>query len=350
METRMRIAWIAALALALPSATASAQERASESGLQFRLNPTKPPGPRSPVIIFLHGTGGGIQPWGAWEDEARKRGYIVVVPQSTGFGDEKAGNRSGDQLRRWAEVDLPKIVSLAREVHRTHNGDPKRTYIGGFSNGAFHAMEYGLRNPDVFSAVLCLGGGCNVHALSDSTKRMGAYIVHGTADNSVPYDAGKRAAEQLEKHGLDVVFKTKDGKGHETFPEEAKGFFDWVGKFQRTFTPGGLGWETDLDAALAKSKETGSLVWAWCWGAADAKSPAAEYFEMMLLVDEQVAAHDAVRVQIDRGDVDRAKSLGVTKPTLAILDGDGKVLKRFDKPLPREQLLASIKSLEKKRK
>ncbi len=328
--------------LALLLVLALLQDKTSESGLKFSANPSKPSAKRAPVMIFLHGTGGQAGVFGKWAAEARNRGYIVVLPQSTGVGDEKAGNRSGDKLPRWADVDEPKVVSLAREIQRTLNGDPKRTYIAGYSNGAFHAVQYGLGHPDVFSAVLCIGGGCNLGSLPEESKRLGAYVIHGTADTSVPFDAASRAAEQLKQHGLTVEFKKYEGRGHDLFDEESKAFFDWLPKFVRPYTPGTIPWEADL----SKAREKGGRLIAWFYSDKDKASELADGFETDVLRSPEFAdlGKEFTLVKIDR-DSESAKPFGIKKPTLAVIEGE-KILRKFETPADPKALAAAIRKIK----
>ena len=328
--------------LALFALLLLSQDKTSEGGLKYSVNPSKPGPKKAPLIILLHGTGGNAGVFGGWAGEARKRGYIVVMPQSTGTGDAKSGNTNGDKMPRWADVDETKIVSLAREIQRTMNGDPKRTYLGGYSNGAFHAVQYALKHPDVFSGLLCIGGGCNIAALSDDTKRLGAYIIHGTSDNSVPFDAGQRASEQLKKHGLEVVFRKFDGRGHDIFDEEAKAFFDWLPKFVRPYQPGAIAWEEDL----AKAREKGGRIVAWFWSAKDVKSELADTFEMDVLGAPEFVelGRDVTLVKIDR-DSEGAKSFGIRKPTLALIEGE-KILKKYEAPADPRAIVAAIRKVK----
>jgi phospholipase/carboxylesterase len=317
-------------------------KKTSESGLEYTVNGPKPGAKKSPVMIFLHGTGGNAGVWGTWAAEARKRNYVVVLPQSSGVGDRKAGNTNGDNLPRWADVDIPKVVSLARQIQREWGGDPRRTYIGGYSNGGFYAMEIGLRHPEVFSAILCVGGGANLSP-GEGTKHLGAYIIHGTADNSVPFDVGKQAADKLKNAGLEVVFREYKGRGHDIFDEEAKAFFDWLPKFARPYTPG-AGASGTLEEALKSAAEKQTLVWAWFWSKKDDKSAVAEAFELDLLTDPAVAelAKSYVLVKVER----ETNDLKITKPTLAVLSADGKILKRFEAPLAAAAFVAAVKKLK----
>jgi predicted esterase len=325
MKSLRSLAGAVALVIAFASPVLAQQSKkgksgriVSESGLEY-LFVGKGGAQKKPVFFFLHGTGGHPEVYAGtgWAGEGQKRGYIMIFPHSSGSGDAKAGNSGGDGTPRWADVDVPKLVALAREIQRTQNGDPKRTYIGGHSNGGFYACETALAHPEVFSAFLCIGGGANRGA-GDDNAAQGAYFVHGTNDRSVKFDVGRSSAERLRGKLKEVVFREYPNRGHDVFDEEAKALFDWLPKFSRRLVPGSVEAGTDLDAALARGK-----VLVYLYSARDADHPMAEYYEWELLPE----LRDAAVVKLDR---EQATEFKVTKPTLLILDGSKKVLHRFD--------------------
>jgi predicted esterase len=247
---------------------------------------------------------------------------MCVLPYSTGNGkdDPNSGYR-GDNSRRWAKVDIPKLVSLAREMQRKHGADPRRTFIAGYSNGGFYAFETGLRHPEVFSAILCIGGGCNVWDFSEEAKEVGCYIIHGTADKSVKFESGKQAAERLKKAGFrDVVFRDYPGRGHDIFTEEAPRFFPWLAKQKRVLVPGKtstIGWKEDLAAALEGEKK----VLAYFYSSRDGDSALVDFVQSELFRDkgfiEVSSAFTCVKVDRDADEI--AKELKVKRAMLALV-------------------------------
>ena len=131
------------------------------------------------------------------------------------------------------------------------------------------------------------------------------------------------------------------------FEEEAKEFFDWVPKFFRPYKPGSLRWNADYAKALESAKEKKSLVWAFFYSEGDDESQLAESLECDLLRDPEVEkfAEPYVCVKIDRDKDEIAKELKIAKPVVAILDSDGKVLKKFERALLPRQFIASVKKL-----
>jgi predicted esterase len=317
-------------------------EHRSESGLRYHLFGGG--GGRAPMIIFLHGTHGNASYWGGFATAARAKGYIAVLPYSTGDGSDDG--KSNDGVPRWGRVDVPKVASLARELQRTRGADPRRTHIAGFSNGAFYAFEIGLRHPEIFSSILCMGGGCGVRGFSDRAKSIGCYIVHGTQDTSVGFDAGRDSAERLRSAGFaDVVFVEKTGKGHVIFFDEIEPYFAWLAKQKRVTVPGAggaLAWETELGAP-------GRRTAVYLYSPRDGENALVEWLENELFVDPGLRelAGSCRWVKLDRtGAV--PEPLSGKRPGLFILetvDGKPKVVARFESVSSPKAVCDRLKSL-----
>lgn len=339
MRTLLMIATLALIA----SPQLHAQHRTSESGLEFRVNPAAAPKQRSPVVFLLHGRGGRIGHWGAWETHARSLGYIVVVPQSIGDGGGQPGVGKG---WGWGPVDMPKLAGLAREIQRTHNGDPTRTYVVGHSNGGFHACVAALQHPETFAAFCCIGGGNNVRSIGEAQKRVGAYFIHGTADTAVDFKWAKQGHAFLKEQGLKTELIVIEGGGHGRFTEKAPAFYTWVKAFSRPFTPGALDWPTGDQAALDAAKQSGKLTLVYFHAAKDQRSDAALGFERLLLADakvsEALAELGIARLKIDRDAGKEAKRLRVRSATLLLLH-KGRVRFKLTKLIPRDMLLARLR-------
>jgi predicted esterase len=327
------------------------QDRTSESGLSYRLTkPSSGGGARIPLIVMLHGTGGGRHVWGAWGAAATGRGYMICLPVSTGVGNPNSGNMNGDSLKRWDFVDHPKLLSLVQELIRKEGADPKRVYLAGFSNGAWNTSALGLANHEVFSAILVIGGGCPGQVWKEETKSMGVYILHGDRDNSVKVQNGRDMEKNLKAAGFsDVVYKEFPGRGHEMFEEEIKKFYEWLPKFFKKVRPGSnasLPWE-NRPPTLAEKK----LALLYFYSARDAGSPLTEYFETELLPSPAVV--DAARLvacaKLDReSESELAKELKVSGPAILVVDGARKVLAKWTAPVPAASFAEKIRSLSKK--
>ena len=204
--------------------------------LRYQLLLPGPNGRSAPLILMLHGTGGVRAVWRQWAAAAQSRGYIVCLPVSsgTGAGDPKSGNRRSDNAQRWAAVDVPKLVDLARQLAKTQGADPSRSYIFGYSNGAFYAQQTALQHPEVFAAVVSVGGGCNLYSFPPAARQVGVYMIHGTADQAVPLEIARQTRQRLLDAGFaEVILKEYPGRGHELFEAEIDAVFDWLPRFRK---------------------------------------------------------------------------------------------------------------------
>ncbi|MBI2922720.1 MAG: prolyl oligopeptidase family serine peptidase [Planctomycetes bacterium] len=344
----LRVLGIASL-LSCAAAPAAADGRkgkdpglVSEGGLKYVLHEPEKKSPRAaPLMVMLHGTGGGSEYFRTWIAGCRKRGYIVAVPESSGCGTPASGNTSGDTLKRWDAVDIPNVLGLVRELMNRHNVDRTRVAIMGFSNGAFYAARIGLGNPDLFQSVVCLAGGIGGRGWTDASRTMGVYVIHGTADTSVPVQQGRSLANDLKADGFkDVILKEFPGRGHETFPEESEAVLKWLDGQRKTFTPGAnvtLAWEE----AGAGRKQL-----LYLYSTADGNSDLAVNLEWGLFADPQVveAAKSFCCVKADReGHPEVSKLFPGKGAAVVLLDAAGKTLERFDRSIPPAEFAARLK-------
>jgi predicted esterase len=328
----------------------TAQDKTSESGLTYRLmKPQSPTGRKTPLMLFLHGTGGNRGLFGGWASEANRRGYLVCLPWSTGNGGY------GDNLKRWDKVDHPKIVGLVQELIKNENVDPRRVYVGGYSNGAGNTSAVGLANPEIFSGILVIGGwyaGLPYGKKLDEARKMGVYILHGDKDKSVPVDGAREMERALKGAGFsNVVYKEFPGRGHDLFEEEIKKFYDWLPQFYKRVPPGSnatLPWSSGTPAELPEKK----VALLYFYSAADDRSPVADYFEMELFIDPSVvrAAAEVVCWKLDRdqGGSALANELKVKGPSILLVDSTKKVLASWTAPAPAASFVQKIQSLAKR--
>jgi predicted esterase len=346
----------AAVIAFLAAGVLHAQDRKSESGLDYRLTKPSGGGGRVPLIVMLHGTGGGRHVWGAWASAAVSKGYMVCLPMSTGVGTPQSGNMNGDNMKRWDFVDHPKLLSLVDELIRKEGADPKRIYLAGFSNGAWNTSALGLAHPDVFSAILVIGGGLPGQVWKgEEPKSMGVFILHGDKDGSVPVQNGRDMEATLKKAGFpNVVYKEFPGRGHVMFEEEIENFYKWLPKFYKSVRPGSnstLAWVCD-PAALSSLPEK-KLALVYFYSAKDQGSPVVESFEMELFKDAGVigVSRELLCLKLDRDqEAALAKELKVAGPAVLIVDRSKKILASWNAPTAAKTCADRIRALLKKLK
>jgi predicted esterase len=163
-----------------------------------------PDGP-IPLVVLLHGaTSNPRQALPYLQDEARQRGFLLLVPKSQDY--------TWDVIRGGFGPDVEAIDQLLDDVYDRFQVDPARLAIAGFSDGASYALSLGLVNGLCFSHVLAFSPGFMVWAARQGRPKV--FISHGTEDQILPIDrCSRRLVPALREDGYDVEYHEYDG-GH----------------------------------------------------------------------------------------------------------------------------------------
>lgn len=345
----------AVLTTSSPDARAGDKKKKSEpfvsaGGLRYFVREPAAKGYRNaPLMIMLHGTGGGFAYFEGWISACLKQGYVVVLPGSSGCGTKASGNFTNDDQKRWDTVDIPNVIGLVREIQNQYNVDRRRVGILGFSNGAYYATRIGLGAPDVFRSVVCIAGGIGGKGWTEQSRDMGVYVIHGTADTSVPVAAGKSLADDLRADGFaNVVYREFPGRDHETFPEEAGACLKWLAPQRQPFTPGAnetLAWQAP-ESGLASLQAEGRKGLLYFYGAKDTESDLVLQAEGGLFTASDIVENtqELVCMKADREQsLELVKRFAIKAPAILLVDAAGKVVERIDKWCTPTDFLAKLK-------
>jgi len=146
-----------------------------------------------PVVIGLHGGGGNgaqFEQQSHLSTAADSAGFVAVYPDGTGRTELltwNAGNCCA--YARDNHVDDVKFVATMVDalVAQFHT-DPKRVYVTGFSNGAMLSYRLGCELADRIAGIAPVSGALNVDC--QPSRPLPVLILHGTADQAVPYTGG----------------------------------------------------------------------------------------------------------------------------------------------------------------
>ena len=198
-------------------------------------------GGRGPLVLLLHG-------FGAPGDDLVSLADVLNVPAGTrfvfpegplslSFGPSAArawwlidmariaADQAAGRLRDLSQ-DIPKGLAPAREamlaflkeVERTFGADPRKTVLGGFSQGAMLSCDAMLHTDRPYAGLVQLSG--NVLAqplwgpLMPKRKGLPVFQSHGTQDEILPYVGAERLRDALIHAGLSVEWQSFRG-GHE---------------------------------------------------------------------------------------------------------------------------------------
>ena len=198
-------------------------------------------GGRGPLVLLLHGfgaPGNDLVPLAdALHVPVGTRFVFPEGPLSLSFGPRDArawwlidmariaADQAAGRLRDLSQ-DIPKGLAPAREamlvflkeVERKLGADPRKTILGGFSQGAMLSCDAMLHTDRPYAGLVQLSG--NVLAqplwgpLMPKRKGLPVFQSHGTQDEILPYVGAERLRDALIHAGLSVEWQSFRG-GHE---------------------------------------------------------------------------------------------------------------------------------------
>jgi predicted esterase len=169
-----------------------------------------------PVLMYLHGRGG--QPerdCRRWARVARRLGWLVCPSGPGALGRGHGWNNDWRVARRVATATVQALrAKYGRRVQLYGNT------IMGFSEGAFVAMNVGLREPRTFNRWLLMGadpgywGAPGKALLSSAKQRMRrVYLITGERDSVV--QGTRKVREWLRAASIPTRITTPNDLGHE---------------------------------------------------------------------------------------------------------------------------------------
>ncbi len=157
--------------------------------------PTANPAEPLPLVIALHGrpgTAAGTAYLFDLNRVAAEKGFAVVYPDGKPLGAAVVG-REWNYARGFAgfvdngQDDVALLRTLAGDLGRDLNIDPRRMYVTGFSNGGFMTQRTACEAADTFAAFASVGATAGVDLLEvcDGQPPAPMLLIHGTHDISV---------------------------------------------------------------------------------------------------------------------------------------------------------------------
>jgi phospholipase/carboxylesterase len=173
-------------------------------------------GRRVPLLVSLHGAGGGSEGLGRFRFAA-DRGVAMLVPYSSGPTWDRTFGAFGE--------DVEMIDRALAATFRRVPIDTERIALAGFSDGASYALSLGLTNGDLFGFVIACSPG--YFAPGELQGRPDVFISHGTDDRVLPIDQTSREIVPLLRDAdYDVTFVTFHGR-HEVPPQILRRAITW---------------------------------------------------------------------------------------------------------------------------
>lgn len=198
-------------------------------------------GGNGPIVILLHGFGAPgddlVSLADAMTVPAGTRCVFPEGPLSLSFGPRDAhawwlidmarlaADQAAGRIRDLSQ-DIPKGLAPAREkmltflkeVEQQFGADPRKTVLGGFSQGAMLTCDVMLKTTQPYAGLVQLSGTLLATQewipLLQKRKGLPVFQSHGTQDELLPYVGAERLRDALSKSGLAVEWHSFRG-GHE---------------------------------------------------------------------------------------------------------------------------------------
>ena len=193
-----------------------------------------------PLLIMLHGYGSNEQDLFSFADELPDELLIISAraPLSMGFGsyawytihlDAPVGKFS----------DIPEAIkardtinSFIDEITNNFKFDTNNVFLLGFSQGTILSYAVALNYPGKVQHVIALSGYINNELLPKELYRsdfinLDFYISHGSVDQVIPVDWGRKAPPFLDKLGLKNIYQEYP-VGHGVAPQNFYSLKSWI--------------------------------------------------------------------------------------------------------------------------
>jgi polyhydroxybutyrate depolymerase len=168
-----------------------------------------------PLVLVFHGGGGNgesARRQTGFTALGEKGGFITVYPNGTGrFGNRLLTWNTGTccGYARARRVDDAAFVRVLLDTLRaTLRIDPARVYATGISNGGMMSYLVGCRMADRVAAIAPVSGELSINDCHLSHP-VSLLVIHGTADQNLPYDGGK-GEKALDPHDVRSVSSAVD--------------------------------------------------------------------------------------------------------------------------------------------
>jgi predicted esterase len=186
-----------------------------------------------PVLVYLHGRGGHPEAdCRRWANLARRYGWLVCPSGPVPYGDGRAWDNNWPSAHHATMAAINALRDkYGRRVQLWGN-----TLIG-FSEGAYAAMNVGVREPRTFNRWLILAanskywGGPGLEALGSAKNRVRrVFLITGEHDGVI--EGTHQVEEWLQKAGVPTKVITPSNMGHEVPLEQKtemyRGALSWL--------------------------------------------------------------------------------------------------------------------------
>ena len=195
---------------------------------------------KNPLLVLIHGYGSNEKDLFSFARELPDTYYIVSVraPYSLSYGSyawyainfDADQNKFSDNEQARTSRDL--IAHFIDELKENYPIDASNVGLIGFSQGAILSYAVALSHPEKVQRVVAMSGYANTEImeenyLKNSFSNLKIFVSHGTVDQVIPVEWGRKAKPFLENLGIETTYKEYP-IGHGVSPQNFYDFKNWL--------------------------------------------------------------------------------------------------------------------------
>ncbi len=197
---------------------------------------------KNPALILLHGYGSNEEDLFSFANEFPDHYYVVSVraPYDMHYGSYAwyAINFDADE-NKFSDVEQAKtsrdlVANFIDDLVIKYAIDMENVSLIGFSQGCILSYAVALSYPEKIKRVVAMSGYLNPEMLQkdylkNNLSNLNVFSSHGTVDQVVPVEWGRRAKSFLDNLGIENVYKEYP-IGHGISPQNFYDFKEWLAK------------------------------------------------------------------------------------------------------------------------
>jgi phospholipase/carboxylesterase len=195
-----------------------------------------------PLLILLHGYGSNEQDLFSFADELPDELLIISAraPLSLGFGSYAWYTINFDSPEGKFS-DIPEALKARDCIHTfideitvNFEFDTNNVFLLGFSQGTILSYAVALTYPSKVQHVIALSGYINTELIPENLKKedyknLDFYISHGSVDQVLPVDWGRKASPFLDELSIQNCYQEYP-VGHGVAPQNFYSLKTWIEK------------------------------------------------------------------------------------------------------------------------
>ena len=196
---------------------------------------------KNPVLILLHGYGSNEQDLFSFASEMPENYFVISVraPYDMQYSSYAwyAINFDADE-NKFSDVNQAKISrdlvsEFIDDLIAKYPIDENNITLVGFSHGSILSYSIALSYPEKVQRVAAMSGYLNPEMMTEdflknNLSNLKFFISHGTDDQVVPVDWGRKAKPFLDNLGANAVYH-EYRMGHGISPQNFHDFKEWIG-------------------------------------------------------------------------------------------------------------------------